>query len=260
MPARPLVVTADPTADARWQVDVPGQAPLVTRTLATAQTMVGRRVEGAFDLQVRLGGLENLCADAVELGEESDALTVVALRLRRQTARALTEAGIRRTDVAYLMGIPPGSVAHLLAVPIDSPWMATGHAPPSPFPQSRQVSTSVGTNQVTAVVVTRDVTGWHVHPNPGRRPTGRTSLVHAEKLARGLLTDTDVMLCPELPDDLEECLRASDHTSAAADDLELRVYELRLDVARRLRILGVGFGDIGELLGMHVHRVRLLLR
>jgi len=67
------------------------------------------------------------------------------------------------------------------------------------------------------------------------------SLVHADKLARDLAGDTDVILCPQLPDELDEMLRASDLASAAAQDLQLQAYELRLDVARRLRALGIGF-------------------
>lgn len=62
--------------------------------------MIGRRLEDEFDLQVRLGGLEDLCADAVELGQRSDAASVDAIRLRRRAALTLTAAGIRRTDVA----------------------------------------------------------------------------------------------------------------------------------------------------------------
>lgn len=260
MSSRPLVVTARPTGDARWRMDVPGQQPIVTRTLVTAQAMAGRRLGVPFDLQVSLGGLEDLCSDAIELGEQSDALTIQAIRQRRTTARALAQAGIRRTDIAYLMCLGPRSIGHLLSVPIDSPWMATGHAPPSPFPRPSEPSPSVGTTrQMTAIVATRDGTGWHVHLKPGRRPTGRTSLVHAEKLARDLMPDIDVMLCPELPDELEDSLRASHLAGAEAEDHQRRAYELRLDVTRRLRGLGIGFADIGHLLGLHVHRVRLLL-
>jgi hypothetical protein len=112
---------------------------------------------------------------------------------------------------------------------------------------------------MTAVVATRDGNGWDVHLNAGGRSTRRTSLVHADKLARDLAGDTDVILCPQLPDELDEMLRASDLASAAAQDLQLQAYELRLDVARRLRALGIGFADIGELLAIHAHRVRLLL-
>lgn len=221
--------------------------------------MVARRVEGAFDLQVQLGGLEDLCEDAVELGEQSDASTLEALRLRRATARALAEAGIRKTDVAYLMGIQPDSVAHLLAVPVETAWMKTGHSPPTPFPRPREATTAAGTRRMTAVVATRNGTSWHVHLKAGRRPTGRTSLVHAEKLVRSLYGDTDILLCPQLPARLEAQLRASDLATAAAEDLQLQAYQLRHGVATRLRALGIGFADTGELLAMHAHRIRLLL-
>lgn len=252
---------ADPTGAARWRVEIPGQSPVITRTLATARTMVGRCVDGLFDPQVRLSGLEDLCADAVDLGQRSDAATIDAIRARRRAALALTVAGIRRTDVAHLMGIPSDAIAHLLAVPIDSPWMTVGHAPPTAFPrQQQEVARTDGTRQMAAVVATRDGTGWQVHLSAGRRSTRRTSLVHAEKLARDLAGDKDVILCPQLPRDLDEAIRASDLASAAAQDLQLQTYELRVDVARRLRALGIGYADIGELLGIHTHRVRLLLK
>lgn len=70
---RLTIVTTRPIG-ARWQVEIPGRAPIETRTLKTAETIAVRRTGGPIDLQVSLGGLEDLCADAVELGEESDAL------------------------------------------------------------------------------------------------------------------------------------------------------------------------------------------
>lgn len=249
------VVTARPVAG-RWATSVGAESPIETRTL----TMATRRAGGPIDLQVKIGGLEDLCADAVELGDQSDELTVEAIRQRRVTARALDGAGIRRTDIAYLMGIPQNSLKHLLAVPLDSPWMSTGHAPPSPFPQPLQPNLTAGsTRRMTAVAATRDGTGWHVHLGDGRQPARRTSLVHAEKLACNATPDAEVMLCPELPDELETAIHVSDLASAAAEDHQRQAYELRLDVAGRLRGLGIGFGDIGQLLGIHVHRVRLLL-
>lgn len=260
MSTRLLVVTAKPTGAARWHVDIPAHIPVTTRTLASARALVERRVAEEFDLQVALGGLEDLCADAVDLGQRSDASTIDALRLRRRVALALTAVGIRKTDVAYLTGIASGSVAHLLSVPIESPWMSAGHAPPTPFPQQRvDVTWTAGTRRITAVVATRDGSGWHVHLNGGSRPTRRTSLVHAEKLVRDMAGDTDVVLCPQLPDELDDMLRTSDFASAAAQDLQVQAYELRRHVAGRLRALRIGFADVGELLAIHPHRVRLLL-
>jgi hypothetical protein len=256
-----VVVTAEPTGDARWRVVVPGHRSLVTRTLVTTRMRVDRLLDGGYDLQVRLGGLEDVCADAVELGTRSDALTVEAIRLRRRTARVLTEAGMRMTDVAYLMGIPQDVAKHLLDVPVESPWMAVGHAPPTPIHKPPAATVTGGTREMTAVMATQTENGWHVHLNPGRRPTTRTSLVHAENLARArAAAGTEVVLCPSLPDDLEAALRASDVATAAADEVQSQAYELRLDVATRLRALGIGFADIGELLAIHTHRVRLLLR
>lgn len=112
---------------------------------------------------------------------------------------------------------------------------------------------------MTAVAATRDGTGWVLQLDAGHQSTRRTSLVHAEKLARDLVGDTEVVLCPLLPEGIDALLRASDVASAAAEDLQLRAYDMRLGIVRRLRGLGIGFADIGELLGIHPHRVRLLL-
>lgn len=82
MLGRPIVVTATPTG-AHWHVEIPGHPAITTRTLAMAETMTARRLTGAFDLQVRLGGLEGLCADAVDLGQAADAAHITALKRRR---------------------------------------------------------------------------------------------------------------------------------------------------------------------------------
>ncbi len=241
-------------------MEVPGQQPIVTRTLASAQTLAARRLEVPFDLQVDLGGLEDLCADAVELGERSDALTIQAIRARRIAARALAEAGIRGTDIAFLMGMAPYTAKLLLSVPIDTLWMATGQAPPRRFPRPTEPSPSASaTRPVTAIRATRDGIGWLVHLDTGRPPVRRISLAHAEKLARAAIPDADVMLCPELPDELERAIRGADLATAGAEERERAAYELRRDVARRLRDLGIGYADIGQLLGINGHRVRLLL-
>jgi hypothetical protein len=63
--------------------------------------MAVRQVGGPVDLQVTPGGLEDLCAEAVELGEQADALALEAMRLRRTAAKALSAAGIRTADVGY---------------------------------------------------------------------------------------------------------------------------------------------------------------
>ena len=55
----PAVVTARPTG-ARWHVETPDCTTIETRTLKTAGMMDGRRVGGPIDLQVSLGGLEDL--------------------------------------------------------------------------------------------------------------------------------------------------------------------------------------------------------
>jgi len=259
----PVVVTAYPIGS-RWRVDIHGHQPIETRTLKTAEAMASRRVGGgSIDLQIALGGLEDLCADAVELGEQSEALAVEALKARRLAAQALSGAGIRTADVGYLMGIEPSSVKHLLTVPIDTPWMAAGHAPPTHRPSaiSDAPSKPGTTHRVVVVVVTRSGNGWLVHINPGRRPTGRTTLALAEALVRDVVDNdgADVLLYPQLPDDLEQAVRAADVATADAEDYQWRTHELRIDVAHRLRGLDMGYQDIGYLLGIHEHRIRSLL-
>ena len=80
-------------------------------------------------------------------------------------------------------------------------------------------------------------------------------------LVRDLVADDadEILLCPQLPDDLEQAIRAADLATADAEDYQRRTYELRLDLAGRLRGLDVGYQDIGHLLDIHAHRVRLLL-
>jgi len=92
MPGQPIVVTAIPIG-AHWHLETPGHRPITTRTLAMAETMTARRLPGAFDLQVSLGGLEDLCTDAVDLGQAADTAHITALKLRRVAVRALTAAG-----------------------------------------------------------------------------------------------------------------------------------------------------------------------
>jgi len=146
--------------------------------------LIGRRFDGAFDLQVRLGGLEDLCADAVELDQRSDGLAVEALRLRRRTARSLTEAGIRTTDIAYLMGIPSGvgraPAGRADRQPLDDQW-----------PRATKPAAAVGPGQLAGNCSAADRDrgdwngpGWHVRLDPGGQPAVRTSLVHAESLLR----------------------------------------------------------------------------
>lgn len=87
---------------------------MLRQTEGVARRLVGDDV--AVDVQVSLGGLEDPCADAVELGEQSDARSVEAIRLRRIAARALNAAGIATADIGYLMGLRRESAKHLLVV------------------------------------------------------------------------------------------------------------------------------------------------
>jgi len=64
---------------------------------------------------------------------------------------------------------------------------------------------------------------------------------------------------PQLDETCRRHIDAADTATATADDLNERCYLLRLQVAQRLRALELGYRDIGYLLDMHEHRVRLLL-
>lgn len=69
----------------------------------------------------------------------------------------------------------------------------------------------------------------------------------------------DVHVIAQLDDTCQRHLDDSNAATAAADELNERAYLLRLQVSRQLRALGMGHRDIGHLLDMHEHRVRLLL-
>ena len=181
------------------------------------------------------------------------------MRLRRIAARTLSAAGIATADIGYLMGLRRESAKHLLTGPLGSPWMAAGHAPPLERPPVRTATASLGNRRVLVVVVTRHEGRWVVHLEEG--PQTRASLAYAERFVRELIDDpdADILLCPQLPADLEAALRTPDVATAEDEDLRARTYELRADVARRLRAVGIAVRDIGDLLGIHEHRVRMLL-
>jgi hypothetical protein len=261
MPGQPIVVTATPTG-AHWHVEIPRHPPITTRTLAMAETMTARRLAGGFDLQVSLGGLEDLCADAVELGEAADTAHVTALKLRRVAVRTLKRAGCTPVDVGYLTGIPTDTVDNLLRVPIESPWMNAGTTPWPRRPQLQAPTTpAAGTRRVVAAVVTPAGSSWDLHL-AGDVPPRRVRTLAAAETALAAVVDgggADVHVIPQLDDACQRHLDDSDAATAAADDLNERCYLLRLQVAHRLRALGIGYRDIGYLLEMHEHRVRLLL-
>jgi hypothetical protein len=140
-----------------------------------AQRLAGDDAE--VDVHVSLGGLEDLCDDAVELGQQSDAKAVAAIRLRRIAARALSAAGFAAADIGYLVGLPRGSAKHLLVGPLDAPWMAAGHAPPLERPLTPADTVRSGNRRVFVVMVTPHKGRWLVHLEGG--PQIRASLAFA---------------------------------------------------------------------------------
>lgn len=228
------------------------------RQAATAaQRLVGDDVE--IDVQISFGGLEDQCADAVELGAQSDAKAVEAIRMRRIAARALSAAGFPPADIGYLVGLPRGSAKHLLDGPLDAPWMGAGLAPPLERPPALADTARPGNRRIFVVLVTPHEGRWLVHLEAG--PQVRATLGFAERFVRELIDDpsADLLLAPQLPADLEEAVQTADTATAEDEDLRLRTYELRADLTRRLAGLGIGARDIGDLLGIHEHRVRTLL-
>jgi len=248
---------------------VPGHHPITTRTLAMAETMTARRLPAGFDLQVSLGGLEDLCTDAVELGQAADAAHITALKLRRIAVRALKVAGCKPVDISYLTGIPTETVDNLLRVPVETPWMTTGTTPWRPRPQLQAAAAAGGTRRVAAAVVTPAGSSWDLHLAGDEQPRRVRTLAAAETAllaaaaAGGGGAGVDVHVIAQLGDGCQRHLDDSDAATAAADELNERAertaYLLRLQVAHRLRAFGIGYRDIGYLLAMHEHRARLLL-
>jgi len=262
MPGRPIVLTATPTG-AHWHIEIPGHPAITTRTLAMAEAMTARRLHDVFDLQVDLGGLEDLCADAVDLGQAADAAHITALKLRRVAVRTLKDAGCTHVDIGYLTGIPTETVDNLLRVPVETPWMTTGTTPWRRRPRLHDPPPSGGTRRVVAAMVTPAGSSWDLHLAGDVPPRRVRTLAAAENAltAAAAASDggVDVLVIPKLDETCRRHIDEADTATAAADDLNERCYLLRLEVAHRLRALELGYRDIGYLLDMHEHRVRLLL-
>src|SRR6478735_10348738 len=118
-----IVIVATPVGR-HWQVTMPDGRSFTRTTLVTVRKQARKLLGDDFELQVSVRGLEDLCADSVELTEQSEAAFVRALRLRRIAARTLQDTGLSRADIGYLLGLDPGVATELLSVPVDSPWMS----------------------------------------------------------------------------------------------------------------------------------------
>lgn len=264
MPDCVVVVTVTPE-DGHWRLSARGARSATCGSLRRAE-IVAQRLTGpgvAIDVQVSVDGLEDLCADAVELGRDSDAAAIQALRLKRLAVRALTRAGVKQADIGYLLGISTERADDMRSEPVDSPWMARGQTPWRPRPDLTVPEPAIpGSRRVVAVVVTRAPakTTWFLHLDDDEPERVRTLAVAEARVRELVGADTDVLICPVLSDDnVDRAVQESSVATAEADDLHRRTYGLRLSVARKLRGLGIGYRDIGDLLEMHVHRVRRLL-
>lgn len=255
------VVIARPVGR-RWQVVVPAGREFSATTLAAVRARASKVLGGVVEVEVRVGGLEDLCADAVETGEQADAAFVTALRLRRRTARLLCDAGLSRADCGYLMGLDRNAIKHLLSVPVDSPWMDTGATPFRGRPGRRDIPPAVGIGgrRIGVAVVSRAGNGWWLHVDP--EPVWVWTLERAEIVTRDLTGDpaVDVMVSPILDPAVEEAAGETLRAGVVADDLDVSVEEQRRYLVRRLRALEVGYTDIGELLEISNHRARDLIR
>lgn len=114
-----------------------------------------------------------------------------------------------------------------------------------------------------AAVVTPAGSSWDLHLTgdvPPRRVRTLAAAENALAAATGVSDGgVDVHLIPQLPGTCQRHIDDADTATATADDVNERCYLLRLQVAQRLRALELGYRDIGYLLEMHEHRVRLLL-
>jgi hypothetical protein len=79
-------------------------------------------------------------------------------------------------------------------------------------------------------------------PSLERRSTAAHLFCRFQTFVRSLVDDSsaDIVLCPQLPDEVERAARESDRATAESKDLRSRTFELRVDVAHRLRALGMG--------------------
>ncbi len=166
--------------------------------------MTARRMTGAFDLQVRLGGLEDLCADAVDLGQAADAAHITALKRRRVAVRTLKGASCTPVDIGYLTGIPTETVDNLLTVPIETSWMTTGATPWRRHPHLQEPPPPGGTRQVVAAVVTPAGSSWDLHLTGDMPPRRCRTLAAAENALTAASAagngGVDVHVIPQLDD------------------------------------------------------------
>lgn len=174
----------------------------------------------------------------------------------------LKDAGHTPVDIGYLTGIPTKTVDNLLTVPVETPWMTTGATPWRRRPYLQELPPPAGTRRVVAAVVTPAGSSWDLHragDMPPRRVRTLAAAENALTTAAGGCGGVDVLVIPQLPDTCQRHIDDFDTATATADDLNERCHLLRLEVAQRLRELELGYRDIGDLLDIHEHRVRLLL-
>jgi len=260
VPPRPVVATP---WDGRWLVVAPEGRTAFARTLRQLQETAEKLTERPMPVHVDLAGWQDMAADAVDLGAQADAAYIAALKLERRAARALAERRIGVNDVGVILHVPEHRARHLLESPVESAWMTTGQSPwrelPREQPEADSTNEPASTRTIYVVAATPDDGRWIVDL-PDQPNVTAATLAHAAGVARRVLEEaaTDIEICPYLGSTealVEQTLVAGLH----AGRLHQQAYGLRLKIARHLRSLGVGYRDIGDLLGIHHHRVRLLL-
>jgi len=144
--------------------------------------------------------------------------------------------------------------------------MTTGTTPWRPRPHLQHPPPSGGTRQVIVAMVTPAGSSWDLHLTGDMSPRRVRTLAAAENALTAAVAaagdgggGVDVLVVPQLAETCQRHIDAADIATAIADDLNERCYLLQIQVAQRLRALEVGYRDIGYLLEMHEHRVRLLL-
>jgi len=214
------------------------------------------------DVQVNLGGAEHLCQQAKELGQHSDQVFSRALTLRRRAAKSLRSHGLSQYDIAYLLRVDRSSVNKLLSDPIRSSWMDLGHAPPRSLPRGEPAAfaESIDTAVVTVVTVERRPDGKWDYSYDDHHGTAATlgRCVARLRILPGL-ADAEIVVEPSPASELRGLCEDAVRMSTEARTLDLATFHARLRAAQQLQSRGIGYRDIGDLLDLHVHRVRRLL-
>lgn len=227
------------------------------RVIILARRALGDDVN--LEVDVVLGSCEALYQRAKQLGRTVDSSFGRALRLRRIAARNLQARGLSQYDIAHLLQVDRSSARELLRMPIRSAWMDQGHAPPHSL-QPDDILPVTPTRDIRVVTVNQQPDGRWIFFNERIEGTS-ANLSACVARARRLCDnpDTQVIVEAAAGSELHRICDDALRSTSAAQALDAETYRARLLAARELRDMGIRYSDIGELLDVHVHRVRRLL-